>query len=276
MAKKKSNLPMEVHDHFRKANVLHGYVEKDLGSATNHALETGEELAAAKKGVPHGSWEDECKRLFDGSLRTAQFYMQFHRDVSALPKTQRSAVLLLEGSLAGAAKAAKEAANPKPPKPSKPPKPKPATEPESEEIIDVDSEPVSEPCPDCGGTDVFEDGSCASCIVPDDPETGTEEPEEEFPDDETIEDICKRESSSIESWARQLSKMVTEAQKELDDCPTMDELNARIGWERKFKEAMNTLRATKPVPCPLCDGDNKKCACKGHGRVTKQQYNQMV
>ncbi|HUT87897.1 MAG TPA: hypothetical protein VMY37_00230, partial [Thermoguttaceae bacterium] len=96
MMAKKSNLPIEVHDHFRKANLLHGYVVKGLGEATQHALETGRELLAAKQTIPHGSWETECKRLFDGTLRTAQFYMQFTRDVSALPKAQESALLLLE------------------------------------------------------------------------------------------------------------------------------------------------------------------------------------
>jgi len=136
---KKENLPMEVHDHFRKANVLHGYVEKSLGEATKHALETGQELLAAKKLAPHGSWEDECKRLFDGSIRTAQFYMQFTRDVSSLPKAQKSAVLLLEGTLDGAAKAAKRAANP--PKPKTPPPP-PAAEPLPETS---QADPVAEP-----------------------------------------------------------------------------------------------------------------------------------
>jgi hypothetical protein len=107
---KKPTLPIAIHDHFRKANVLHGYVQKNLGEATKHAIETGQELHAAKKAIPHGRWEDECERLFDGSLRTAQFYMQFARDVAVLPKAQTSAILLLEGTLDGAAKAARQAA----------------------------------------------------------------------------------------------------------------------------------------------------------------------
>ncbi len=107
-------LPIEVHEHFRKANVLHTYVQKDLGEASKHALETGQELLAAKATVPHGRWENECERLFDGSLRTAQFYMQFTRDFGKLKSAQKSALLMLEGTLDGAAKAAKKAANPKP------------------------------------------------------------------------------------------------------------------------------------------------------------------
>ena len=100
--------------------------------------------------------------------------------------------------------------------------------------------------------------------------------DEELPEDETIEEVCERESSEIESWARRLSSLLTEAQEAMSEFPTLDELNARTGWERKLKEALSTLRNTKPVVCPMCDGDNKKCPCKGNGRVTKQQYKQMV
>lgn len=108
MAKKES-LTIVAHDHFRKANVLHGYVQEHLGEATKHALETGKELIAAKSEVPHGKWEIECERLFDGSLRNAQFYMQFARDFSRLKSASKSALLMLEGTLQGAAKAAREA-----------------------------------------------------------------------------------------------------------------------------------------------------------------------
>ena len=112
--------------------------------------------------------------------------------------------------------------------------------------------------------------------------SGDDEPEpdpaeEEFPEDETLEEMCERETSEIESWARQIAKLMKEAQKALEDVPTLDELNARTGWERKLTEALATLRATKPRVCPMCEGHgDKKCPCKGHGRVTRQQYNQMV
>ena len=136
---KKSNLPAAVHDHFRKANALHGYVEKSLGEASKHALETGQELLLAKKAVPHGSWEAECERLFDGSLRTAQFYMSFAKDASKL-KSATPVALLLDNTLVGAAKAARDAVRPKPP-----PKPKPAPEPEPEEPDDEPEEGYDEP-----------------------------------------------------------------------------------------------------------------------------------
>ena len=167
---KKLNLPIEVHDHFRKANVLHTYVQKDLGAASKHALETGQELIAAKSAIPHGGWEPECDRLFDGSLRTAQFYMAFARDFGKLKSAQKSALLMLEGTLDGAAKAAKKATKSKPSPPKRQPGP--------DEPINVDSEPVDdeetpEPdygkCPSCAGTkwvEAEEGVSCAKCHHP--------------------------------------------------------------------------------------------------------------
>ena len=169
----KNNLPIDVHEHFRKANVLHTYVQKDLGEATKHALETGQELLAAKSTLPHKKWEGECERLFDGSLRTAQFYMQFSRDMGSIKSAARSAVLMLEGTLDGAAKAARKAAiaagGKKPPKP--------ASTPPDAGPIDVESEPVSEPtepdygkCPNCAGSkwddEDEDDVSCAKCHHP--------------------------------------------------------------------------------------------------------------
>lgn len=122
----KSNLPIEVHDHFRKANMLHTYVQKDLGEATKHALETGQELLLAKAAIPHGGWEVECERLFDGSLRTAQFYMQFAKNMAALSKAQSSSLLFLEPTLESAAKAARDAARGNDtPRLKGPPQPKP-------------------------------------------------------------------------------------------------------------------------------------------------------
>lgn len=143
----KSNLPIEVHDHFRKANVLHGYVLKDLGEATKHALEAGQELLAAKKSVPHGSWEKECERLFDGSVRTAQFYMQFTRNIQALPKAQQYGVLYLESTLEGAAKVAKRLADGEPPYKETPPEPEPEVEDEPEPEEEQDDEHPEPPAP---------------------------------------------------------------------------------------------------------------------------------
>ena len=194
MAKKES-LPIEVHDHFRKANKLHGYVEKALGEATKHALEIGQELLAAKATIPHGSWESECDRLFDGSSSNARFYMQFAKNMEALPKRQQSSVLFLEGTLKGAADAAKKAAGKKPP--SRSHQEEPEDEEEAEEVIDVEFEPADDTGEDADsegipeedaqglamsrspdgaakgkkckcGADWWLDGACGGCFCPED------------------------------------------------------------------------------------------------------------
>ena len=175
---------MEVHEHFRKANILHTYVQKNLGEATKHALETGRELLAAKTAIPHGRWEDECARLFDGSARTAQFYMRFARDFSLLKSAEKSALLMLEGTLDGAAKAARKAAKPAKRKTSPPSGPVDSEEQQVDsgeqepdfDAISNDSEESEESeevdygkCPNCLGTkwDEDEDGVfCAKCQHP--------------------------------------------------------------------------------------------------------------
>ena len=162
---KEAQLPAEVTDHFSKANVLHTYVQQNLGEATKHALETGRELLAAKAAIPHGSWEEKCERLFDGSLRTAQFYMKFAKDFGALPKAQKSAVLLLEGTLDGAAKAARKAAKP----PSGGAGARRAPPKAGQRAAEEPEQPDLGKCPVCGGTkwDEDDDGhSCSKCHHP--------------------------------------------------------------------------------------------------------------
>jgi hypothetical protein len=172
---KKSDLPAEIHDHFRKATILHGYVEEHLGKASEYALEAGEELLAAKKAVPHGRWETECGRLFAPSARTARFYMQFARNMGALPKRQRTAILMIEGTLDGAAKAARAAARPATPaKPSPPAKvtASPPAETQGEGPAGTNDQatpPDLGKCPSCAGTKWTEDDSgvvCAKCHHP--------------------------------------------------------------------------------------------------------------
>ncbi len=167
----KTPLSIAVHDHFRKANILHGYVQEHLGEARNHALEIGQELLAAKKAIPHGGWEDECDRLFDGNSRTARFYMLFAKDMGALPKTASVAVLMVEGTLTGAAKAARVAVNPPKPKkpPASPPKPPPTDlpgkSPGAPEAPVTDAQrPGTGKCPNCQKTKWEEDEDGFSCV----------------------------------------------------------------------------------------------------------------
>ena len=114
-------VPADALDHFRKANVLHQYTREHLNSAVKFALQAGQELLLAKEATPHASWGTQCEKLFDGSARTAQFYMQFASDIEKLPKAQATALLTSESSLERAAKAAKTAARPPKEKPAKVP-----------------------------------------------------------------------------------------------------------------------------------------------------------
>lgn len=162
----KNTLPAEVHDHFRKANLLHGYVEERLGEAIKHALEAGQELLTAKSTIPHGSWEKECDRLFDGSARNARFYMEFAANMAKLPKRRAGAVLLLEHTLKGAAKAVKEAVQQAGGK-------KPRSKPPEEEIVDAEFEsvePPEEPGQDDGSERIPEEPSSRP------PRNGTDKP----------------------------------------------------------------------------------------------------
>lgn len=154
-----------------------------------------------------------------------------------------------------------EAAKPKPE-----PEPEPEDEPSNEDGVTSEEE--------------WSDDTTLEVVDADDsdvPFDAPDEDSEEFPEDETMEQICQRETSEIESWARKFGDMLKEAQKALAGVPTLDELNARDGWERKLKEALSTLRGTKPVVCPICQGDGtEKCPCGGHGRITKRTHGQMV
>ncbi len=231
-------LPMEVHDHFRKANVLHGYVAKSLGEAKEHALETGEYLLAAKLATPPGRWEKECNRLFDGSLRTAQFYMQFAKHMSALPKAQASALLMLEGTLDGAAKAAKKAATPTPPKPasqSDPAEPPDAESeegdiPEAEEVEEEAPPPDYGKCPVCAGTKWKETDSgivCAKCQHPHGEPAGD-------PDEERIKTQRAKTVKTVEATMRAF-----------DDLQAMKASHAHGMAIGKCKELLNIAKGWK-------------------------------
>jgi len=228
-------------------NDNHRMAQTAAAEAVERGVLTGDLLGQWKELLPHGRFEKFTDNHFDGSLRTAQVYMQAAKRLNALPKAQRTALLKQERSIAGLIVAAK--------------KDVPDPEPESSSPSNGGaSQPPDPPEPD-----------------PDEPDTETDPAEEEFPEDETLEEMCERETSEIESWARQIAKLMKDAQEALKDVPTLDHLNARGGWERSLQGALSTLRFTKPVVCPMCQGEgDKTCPCKGNGRVTKQQYGQMV
>jgi ribosomal protein S27AE len=163
----KPNLPIEAHDGFRKANVFHADCVKDAASLVKNALEAGKELLEAKRHTPHGRWEAECERLFDGSVRTAQFYMQFATHMKALTKAQSSAVLFLEHSIEGATKVAKRLAKGEAPYEEKPTPDEPI---EAEYEVVEETETVEESGPetpstpgDCAGVDAGSDKPTERC-----------------------------------------------------------------------------------------------------------------
>jgi hypothetical protein len=220
---KKDQLPAEVHDHFRKANVLHGYVEKSMVDATKNALEIGRELSAAKAAIPHGRWENECERLFDGSARTAQFYMQFSKNIEALPKAQRGAVLMLEGTLVGAAKAAKQAAQKKTPKPAvstvaevvEPSADKRQVDlsPSDTKLADAkrrypDGESLGVVCPSCG-IDWWYDSTCGGCLQPlEDVEEPEPVPDETAPTPKTL--TSTQAKNCLKQWSETVRHMMSD------------------------------------------------------------------
>jgi hypothetical protein len=62
------------------ANEHHRGVERSLGSALDHAIQSGEHLIAAKEQVSRGEWIAWVEKHFEGSLETAQVYMRLARN----------------------------------------------------------------------------------------------------------------------------------------------------------------------------------------------------
>ena len=225
----KQTLPVEIHDHFRKATILDGYAMEHASETLKYALQVGEELLAAKALIPHGGWVDACKRLFEPSLRKAEGYMRLSRNMNALPKSQKAAILFLENTLEGAAKAAKKAAKPDPPKP------------DPDEPIDAEFEPADEPEEDA-----------EEAPLPDDPE------------EESIQDIVANHNKAIESFCRSVRKLANQR----PDVAWLDHMGRWEGYFRKITQGLETLRCAKAVVCPSCDGEGCK-ECEDHGFLPK-------
>ncbi len=248
----KQTLAVEIHDHFRKAIILDGYAMEHASETLKYALQVGEELLAAKALIPHGGWVDACKRLFEPSLRKAEGYMRLSRNMNALPKSQKAAILFLENTLEGAAKAAKKAAKPDPPKP----KPdEPADEPvydelhydEVDESIDAEFEPADEPeepeeeappakpdygkCPVCAGVKWTEDDDghvvCAKC---------------HHPHGEPAGDVDK---DRISTQRQKTVKTLEAAMRAFDDLQTMLAKPGHDGAIKSCKKLIETAKGWK-------------------------------
>jgi len=183
---KKSNLPIEVHDHLGKAKLLHQYTMEGLKTASKHAYECGLELLAAKAATPHGRWEDAVERVFGESPRTAQRYMLLAKRMEALPKTTRMSLLLLEHTLDGASKAAKEALEPDTVDEPPPPPEDPPEEDDDEWVEEWMEEP-----------DPFE--------APETPETPPEEPATTEPQPE---DLARKNKALAHQYRDKLARAI--------------------------------------------------------------------
>lgn len=82
-------------------NENHRLAQKAAGDAIERALLAGELIAKWRELLPKGKFERFVEKHFEGSLRTAQVYMQASKGLSSLPKAQRTALLGTEDSLSG-------------------------------------------------------------------------------------------------------------------------------------------------------------------------------
>jgi hypothetical protein len=83
----------------KEINENHRLAQKAAGDAVERALLTGELLQQWKALLPHGKFESFVETHFEGSLRTAQTYMQAAKRLNELSKAQRTALLKDELSI---------------------------------------------------------------------------------------------------------------------------------------------------------------------------------
>lgn len=238
----------------KEFNKLARQAAESAHSAVVCAHKAGMLAKDAKDLVPHGEWTDWINEHYDVTPSTVRRWVRFYEQV---PEDQLEAVSSVNAGLK--VLELKEAADKDDRKDSA------SGQENTPEASRNDTE-------DLGGTD-NEEGEDVFDI---DDEEDVFDIDDELEEDETLADLCEREAVEIEKWAKAFGIQLKTAQERFSDFPTLDHLNIRTGWERKFAEALETLRGAKPVICPLCDGDNPKCLCKGAGRVTRQQKTQMV
>lgn len=212
----------------------------------------GELAAQAKDSLKHGEWSKFVAAHYVIHLNTVDKWVKFYDnfdfdEIHTLPSMTAGLKML--------------------PPPAKP-------EPESDETESEDAETDSDAEQEDDSQE-SEDADTESTDAQGDDEEDSDE-DDWIEEDETIEECCARESKEIDDWARQLVALGKEAHDAMEGIPTLDALGVRTGWLRKLKEAVDTLRGAKPRKCPVCDGDNPDCICKENGRVTRQQYKQMV
>lgn len=92
-------------------------------------------------------------------------------------------------------------------------------------------------------------------------------------EDDSPEGRMKEANSLIESFCRQVMKLVDE---QCPDDPWLKDLGRRDAAIQKFRDACSTLRTAKcHAVCPKCEGEG--CVpCRKTGRVPKATYDQLV
>jgi hypothetical protein len=85
----------------KEINENHRLAQKAAGDAVERAILTGELLMQCKELLPHGRFESFVETHFEGSLRTAQLYMQAAKRLAECSKAQRIALLKSELSITG-------------------------------------------------------------------------------------------------------------------------------------------------------------------------------
>lgn len=85
----------------QQINENHRLAQTAAGEAVERGVLTGDLLAQWKELLPHGRFESFVETHFDGSLRTAQLYMQAAKRLGELSNAQRIALLKKERSITG-------------------------------------------------------------------------------------------------------------------------------------------------------------------------------
>lgn len=248
-----ANLPSVNLDVLRsEISAAHMECERSLKAGLENAARVGELLAVAKEAIPHGQWETWVGENCEFSLRTAQTYMRVNRELPAVSKAQRSALLSIKSAIEVLAE----------PKPIEIPRTTPRRQNKPRALDQAVG--VSHETEEAGETD----------------ETGQIEDAHDSPAEvDPIEDDLK---TLIPGWVKEFDQLIrgyTALLKEAErlsqiagsghlDANRIDELTA------KTRACQAVLKSCKPHSvCPYCEAELPKgatCkACDGLGYVTK-------
>jgi len=229
---KKANLPAELldlPDIGKRIRDLHAGAVSAYETALDYAHDAGSLLQQAKLRVPHGEWDTWVNQNCRVEKRTEQIYRRvfIHWDEIQQKRTT-SAPLSINA-------ACKLIATPKP---SPVEAVEDESEPEPDDPIDVDSEPVDDgKCPECQSEDFHDDGSCQACRWPNTimPATPQEPVCEPHGDDVDSEPESEQEApESATSWLqRNLRGLLRQWREEY---PAAEKCFAGVAWENAMHD----------------------------------------